>query len=106
MAPLSLIPPPLEIPITDGKVMPNRWQRFFLGIESVIIDIGNLGNLAALTGTGFVAKISPSNWAVRTLIQGTGITITNANGVAGNPTISATNSVSIAQVAARVALGV
>lgn len=47
-------------------------------------------NIAALLSAdrGFVTKIGTSTIAPRSLVGGTGITITNANGQAGNPTIS------------------
>lgn len=143
---LNLPPPPLEIPILDGKVMPNRWQQFFLAIRRIAVALDSLADLAAQTGTGYAARISSAGaWALRTFQGGSFITLTNAAGIAGNTTIalspastesvllgrgqgsgagnfqeislgsgltmtgttlSSTGSVTIAQVAARIALGI
>lgn len=50
--------------------------------------------IAALTGTGIIVRTGngDTDAAVRTITQSTGITVTNGSGVAGNPTISITNS--------------
>jgi hypothetical protein len=49
----------------------------------------NLTAIEALTGTGLLAKTAPSVWAQR-IVTGTAneITLTNGDGVAGNPTAS------------------
>lgn len=39
-------------------------------------------------GTGFGARTSPSTTALRTITGGTGITVTNGDGVAGNPVVT------------------
>lgn len=53
----------------------------------------NVNGLSSLTGTGLVARTDTSGiFAVRTLTAGTGITITNGDGVAANPTIAITPS--------------
>ncbi|AOV61346.1 YadA domain-containing structural protein [Synechococcus phage S-CAM22] len=46
--------------------------------------------LAAMTGTGFVARTADNTYARRTLAvtSSSGITLTNADGVSGNPTIN------------------
>lgn len=49
-------------------------------------------DLAALEGlatTGMAARTGVSTWATRTITAGSGVTILNGDGVAGNPTISA-----------------
>jgi hypothetical protein len=48
----------------------------------------DLTALAGLTGTGFAARIADDSWTLRTFQEGTGISITNPGGVAGDPTIS------------------
>jgi len=53
-------------------------------------------DLAALEGlgtTGIAARTGTSTWATRTITAGTGVSITNGDGIAGNPTISATSAV-------------
>jgi len=53
----------------------------------------DLAALEALTGTGFSARTGSETWSLRTLQPGTGISISNPAGVAGDPTISASASV-------------
>lgn len=45
-----------------------------------------------VSANGLIARTSAGAYAARTLTAGTGISITNANGVSGNPTISATGA--------------
>lgn len=61
--------------------------------------------LTELGGTGFLVKTGDSSAVVRSLVAGTNISITNTDGVAGDPTISfvGTAGVSQAQIAARIA---
>ncbi len=52
----------------------------------------DLAGLEALTTTGISVRTGASTWSTRSLVQpATGITITNADGVAGNPTFSLAN---------------
>lgn len=46
--------------------------------------------LSAFNTNGFLAQTAVDTFAGRTLTQGAGISVTNGNGVAGDPTISAT----------------
>lgn len=56
-----------------------------------IISASTSGGMPNLTGsTGIVAQTGASTYAARTLTNGTGISITNGNGVSGNPTINFT----------------
>lgn len=61
-----------------------------------------VGNALNISESGFVTFDGTSIFRGRTLIAGTGISITNPNGVSGNPTISAsatsTNFVSFTQL--------
>jgi hypothetical protein len=51
---------------------------------------GDLSAIGALTGTGGIyVKTAANTAALRSIAQGAGITITNGDGVAGNPTIAA-----------------
>ena len=51
---------------------------------------GDLSAIGGLTGTGGIyVKTAANTAALRTIAQGPGITITNGDGVAGNPTIAA-----------------
>jgi PKD repeat protein len=56
-----------------------------------------LSAVAALSTNGMISRTGAGTAAVRTLTAGTGITITNGDGVGGNPTISQTSYVSSVQ---------
>lgn len=48
----------------------------------------DLGALEGLAGTGLAVRTGADAWAQRSLVVGTGLSIVNPDGVAGNPTIS------------------
>lgn len=49
---------------------------------------GDLNALENLASTGIAVRTGTNTWAQRTITAGAGITVTNGNGVSGNPTIS------------------
>jgi hypothetical protein len=59
------------------------------GATLTLSPANDLAALEALTGTGFSARTGSETWALRTFQPGTGISISNGAGVAGDPTISA-----------------
>lgn len=48
----------------------------------------DLSAIAALSGAGFAVRTGTNTWATRTLSAGDGISISNSDGAAANPTIS------------------
>jgi len=65
----------------DRLAHPTFWTSFGVG--------GDLTAIEALTGTGFPTRVADDVWALRTMsITGSGILISNGNGVAGNPVLS------------------
>lgn len=49
---------------------------------------GDLTAVAGLAGTGLVARTATNTMAVRTITAGTGISMSNGDGVSGNPTVT------------------
>lgn len=80
----TLTPPAAGITITNGNGVS--------GNPTLALS-DDLAAIESLSTTGLATRTGTSTWTTRTLTQGTGITITNGDGVSGNPTISATASV-------------
>jgi hypothetical protein len=57
----------------------------------------DLSAVAALSTNGMISRTGAGTAAVRTLTAGTGITITDGDGVSGNPTVAVTSYVSSVQ---------
>jgi hypothetical protein len=58
-----------------------------------VVNISPANDLAAIEGlgtTGIAVRTAADTWATRSLVEGTGISITNPAGIGGNITISAT----------------
>ncbi len=53
----------------------------------------NLAAVEGLSGPGFAVETGVNTWAIRTLMAGTGISITNPQGIAGDPVISVSPSI-------------
>lgn len=53
---------------------------------------GGLGSDVSALSTGLLAQTASNTWAVRSVAPGTGISVSNGDGVAGNPTVGLTNS--------------
>jgi hypothetical protein len=64
-------------------------------VQAYDADLSALAGIAATTG--IYAKTAAGTAAARTMTAGTGITITNGDGAAGNPTIAVTSYVSSVQ---------
>ncbi len=55
----------------------------------------DLAAIEALSGTGIATRTATDTWAQRTITAGTGISVTNGDGVAGNPTVNNTGVTSV-----------
>ncbi len=65
------------------------------------LAFGLANDLAAVEGlstTGIAVRTGTDTWATRSLVAGTGITLSNADGVAGNITINAVNNGTVTSV--------
>ena len=60
------------------------------GAAVTITLADDLAAVEGLGGSGVAVRTGASSWTTRTLTAGSGISITNGDGVSGNPTISAT----------------
>ena len=90
----NLAPPPSSAPIVNPKDGMGTWNwiQWFVAARVKINAVNaSLANLAGTSGTpGILVTDGNGNWFVRALAAGTNVTITDADGVAGDPTISAT----------------
>lgn len=57
------------------------------GVMSVVLD-DDAAALEALSSTGGAFRTGANTWALRVISSGTGVSIVDGNGVAGNPTIA------------------
>lgn len=55
---------------------------------SGLTGVDDLTAIEALAGTGLAARTGSNTWALRTITAGSGISVTNGDGVSGNPTIA------------------
>ena len=54
---------------------------------------GGLGSDVSALSTGLLAQTASNTWAVRSVAQGAGISVSNGDGVSGNPTVSVDSTV-------------
>lgn len=87
--------------IADGTVSSTEFQFINSVTSNVQTQLNNLQPLdtdltalAGLTTTGLIVRTGSGTATTRTLVAGTGISLTNANGVAGDITINASATTS------------
>lgn len=91
----NLEPVPSQTPMleSDQKLITPTWMRWFTNMRAKINVINSsIVALAGNSGAGFLSSNGTGAIASRVLTAGSGITITNPDGVAGNPVISASAS--------------
>lgn len=77
----------------------NNWTQWFLQLRDKVNIINTLiVNLSNLTGNGLVVIQNSTNWLTRAIAAGTGITVTNGDGTAGNPTVAHGDTSSVADL--------
>lgn len=97
-APLNTqkIPPvPSSMDLQEGqqKVVSQPWQQWFNQLrDKVNVITASIVALAGNSTAGFLSSDGAGGINSRTLVAGSGITITDGDGIAGNPIIAATAS--------------
>jgi hypothetical protein len=77
----------------------NNWMQWFNVVRNKINIINALlVNFSNITGNGFIVLENSLNWFTRTLVPGTGISITDADGTVGDPTISHADTSSVSDL--------
>lgn len=62
------------------------------GTQWIAQTNADLVAVEGISGTGIAVRTASNTWTTRTITAGTGISVSNGNGVSGNPTISADTS--------------
>lgn len=78
-------------PVAASLTQPAAGLTITGGAGSITFALAN--DLAAVEGlatTGIATRTAANTWTTRTVTAGNGISVTNGDGVSGNPTISAT----------------
>ena len=75
-----------------------------IGVDVQAFD-ADLSALAGLATNGMIARTGAGTAAVRTITAGAGITVTNGDGVSGNPTVASTDILTNATAAEIAAIG-
>lgn len=88
-----------QVPIVDREGRPTpEFIRYFTQLFGNTTTLNgtkqdaddDLTALAALSTTGLVTRTGTTSYSTRTITAGTGISVSNGNGVSGNPVISST----------------
>jgi hypothetical protein len=82
--------------VADGEVLRRSGTSIIGAAIGSVLQAYNavLTAIAALGASGLIVRLTSSTVAVRMIIGGSGIIVTNGDGTGGNPTISASSAVS------------
>jgi hypothetical protein len=82
--------------VADGEVIRRSGTSIIGAAIGSVLQAYNavLTAIAALGASGLIVRLTSSTVAVRMIIGGSGIIVTNGDGTGGNPTISASSAVS------------
>ena len=86
----KLPPLPINTPFDEKGGKPTSvWNQWFIRLKAKVDSINtSLVNLLGTNSAGFLATDGNGNWFARKLVAGTGISISNTTGAAGNPTFT------------------
>ena len=86
----KLPPVPINTPFdVKGEKPSSIWNQWFIRLKAKVDTINNaIATIAGNSTPGFLTSDGSGGINSRTLIAGTNVTITNPDGVAGNPVIS------------------
>lgn len=79
----TLTPPAAGITVSNGNGVAGNPT---LGLAN------DLGALEGLASTGIAVRTAADTWAQRSIAVGTGLSVTNGDGVAGNPTVAVSDA--------------
>lgn len=78
---VGITPPAAGITVSNSPITSSGNMTLALANDLAAVE--------GLSGTGIAVRTATDTWATRTLVAGTGILLTNADGVAGNITVAA-----------------
>ena len=79
-----------QLGFTEPNIRTMRALTDFLNVQNTVTTV--VGPIEAITTTGLLARVGLNQWATRTLTgPASGITVTNGDGVADNPTLALAN---------------
>ena len=83
------------LPIANGGTGSSTASGALSNLGGQPLD-AELTSISGLAGTGFLTQIAAGTYAQRTIVGTSPISVTNGDGVAGNPTIALTGTVGVA----------